>query len=130
MDFESLSQLLDYFKEEETCIEYYRNIRWPGKFVCPHCGAEDPYVTKRGFKCSNSECYRKFSVRVGTFFESSKIPLRIWFAAIWLATNHKKGISSIQLSLNLGIAQKTAWFVLHRVREMLKDKDPSMLGGG
>jgi len=128
MDFKSLPQLLDHFKEEKTCIEYYENIRWAGKPVCPHCGAEHPYVTTRGYKCSNNECYKKFTVRIGTIFENSKISLRIWFAAIWLATNHKKGISSVQLSLDLGITQKTAWCVLHRVREMLKDKAPAMLG--
>ncbi|WP_339815246.1 IS1595 family transposase [uncultured Imperialibacter sp.] len=128
MDFKSLPQLLDHFKEEKTCIEYYENIRWAGKPVCPHCDAEHPYVTTRGYKCSNNECYKKFTVKVGTIFENSKISLRTWFAAIWRCTNHKKGISSVQLSLDLGITQKTAWFVLHRVREMLKDKSPRMLG--
>lgn len=128
MNFKSLPQLLDYFKEEATCIEYYEQIRWQGEPTCPHCGAEKPYRTTRGFKCSNNECYKKFTVKVGTIFHNSKIPLRIWFAAIWLATNHKKGISSVQLSIDLNITQKTAWFVLHRIREMLKVKSPQMLG--
>lgn len=128
MNFKSLPQLLDYFKEESTCIEYYENIRWQGEPTCPHCGADNPYRTTRGFKCSNNECYKKFTVKVDTIFHNSKIPLRIWFAAIWLATNHKKGISSVQLSIDLGITQKSAWFVLHRIREMLKDKSPRMLG--
>ncbi len=65
---------------------------------------------------------------MGTIFENSKIPLRTWFASIFLATNHKKGISSVQLASDLGITQKTAWFVLHRIREMLKDKAPKMIG--
>ncbi len=129
MNFKSLPQLLDYFKEESTCIEYYANLRWGGNIVCPHCGSEkEPYNTTRGYKCSNNECYKKFTVKTGTIFENSKIPFRIWFASIWLATSHKKGISSVQLALDLGITQKSAWFVLHRIREMLKDKAPKMLG--
>jgi len=128
MKFKSLPQLLDYFKDEQTCIEYYENIRWGGNPVCPHCGSENPYKTNRGYKCSNSCCHKKFTVKVGTIFENSKIPFRTWFAAIFLATNHKKGISSVQLASDLGITQKTAWFVLHRIREMLKEKAPKMLG--
>ncbi|WP_111682482.1 IS1595 family transposase [Winogradskyella tangerina] len=128
MNFKSLPQLLDYFKDENTCIEYYEQIRWNGTPVCPHCGSERTYKTNRGHKCANSECYKKFTVKVGTIFHGSKISLRIWFAAIFLATTHKKGISSVQLALDLGITQKTAWFVLHRIREMLKDKAPQVLG--
>ena len=128
MNFKSLPQLLDYFKDEETCIAYYERIRWGGEPACPHCGGLNPYKTNRGYKCRNNECHKKFTVKVGTIFENSKIPFRIWFAAIYLATAHKKGISSVQLSIDLGITQKTAWFVLHRIREMLKDKAPKMLG--
>lgn len=128
MNFKSIIQLLDYFKDEETAIAYYEEIRWGGNPVCPHCGSEKPYKTNRGYKCSNNECYKKFTVKVGTIFENSKIPFRVWFAAIYLATTSKKGISSVQLSEQLNITQKTAWFVLHRVREMLKEKAPAMLG--
>ncbi|HTB30900.1 MAG TPA: IS1595 family transposase, partial [Bacteroidia bacterium] len=81
----------------------------------------------RGFKCGNPQCYKKFSVKVGTIFENSKIPLRIWFAAIYLCTSHKKGVSSLQLGRDLNIPQKTAWFLGQRIREMLKDKQPTML---
>ncbi|WP_298509136.1 IS1595 family transposase [uncultured Kordia sp.] len=128
MNFKSLPQLLDYFREEKTCIEYYEKIRWNGKPVCPHCDSEKVYKTNRGYRCANKECQKKFTVKVGTIFENSKLPFRIWFAAIYLATTHKKGISSVQLAIDLGITQKTAWFVLHRIREMLKDKSPQMLG--
>jgi len=128
MNFKSLPQLLDYFKEESTCIEYYENVRWGDSPACPHCGSVNPYKTKRGHRCSEKECRKDFTVKVGTIFENSKIPLRTWFAAIFLATNHKKGISSVQLASDLGITQKSAWFVLHRIREMLKDKAPKMLG--
>ena len=128
MNFKSLPQLLDYFKKEEVCIKYYEKLRWNGNPICPHCGSEKPYVTTRGYKCSNNECYKKFTVKVGTIFENSKIPFRIWFAAIYLCTSHKKGISSVQLGIDLNISQKTSWFVLHRIREMLKKSAPQMLG--
>jgi len=125
--FTSLLQLLDFFKEEQTCKDYLVQQRWPNGVQCPHCGAAKPYTTDRGYKCSDKTCHKKFTVTVGTVFENSKIPLRIWFAAIYLCTAHKKGISSLQLHRDLNITQKTAWFVLHRVREMLKDKAPELL---
>ncbi|MGD2035073.1 MAG: IS1595 family transposase [Bacteroidales bacterium] len=128
MNFKSLIELLDFFKDEETGIKYFENIRWNGNITCPHCGSEKPYRTNRGFKCSDKECHKKFTVRTGTIFENSKIPFRVWFAAIYLATTSSKGISSIQLARQLNITQKTAWFVLHRIREMLKEKALKMLG--
>jgi transposase-like protein len=129
MNFKSLPQLIKYFEKEETCIKYYEKLRWNGNPVCPHCHSEKPYVTTRGYKCSNNECNKKFTVKVGTIFENSKIKFQIWFAAIYLCTSSKKGISSVQLAEQLGITQKTAWFVLHRIREMLKNQAPQMLGG-
>lgn len=130
MNFKSIVQLLDHFKDQATCVAYYEQLRWNGKPVCPFCGVDKaPYRTNRGFKCSDKDCAKKFTVTVGTIFENSKIPLRTWFGAIYLATTHKKGISSVQLALDLNITQKSAWFVLHRVREMLKQNAPAMLGG-
>lgn len=129
MNFKSLPELLDYFKEEQTGVKYFENIRWAGNPVCPFCGKDKPGITKRGYKCSNKECYKKFTVKVGTVFQGSKIPFRIWFAAIYLCNGHKKGISSMQLSRDLNITQKTAWFVLHRVRELLRGSAPEMLEG-
>lgn len=131
MNFKSLPALLDHFKDEKTCIEYYEKLRWNGKPVCPFCNSDKkPYKTKRGYKCSNNECYKKFTVKVGTIFESSKIPFRTWFAAIYICTSHKKGISSHQLRKDLGVTQKTGWFILQRIREMLKNQAPTMIGGG
>lgn len=129
MNFRSLEQLYDFFKDERTCLEYYENIRWKGNPTCPFCKSDKPYVTDRGYKCSNNECHKKFTVKVGTIFENTKIPLRTWYGAIYLCTAHKKGISSYQLATNLDITQKTAWFVLHRIREMLKTQAPQMLTG-
>lgn len=129
MNFKSLPQLLDHFKDEKVCIAYYEKLRWNGKPICPHCNSDKPYKTKRGYRCANEECRKDFTVKVGSIFENSKIPFRIWFAAIYLNTAHKKGISSVQLAIDLNITQKTAWFVLHRIREMLKQSVPAMVGG-
>lgn len=127
MNFKTVLQLHDYFKDEATCLAYLEQQRWGSNPTCPFCGTEKPYRTDRGFKCRNSACFKKFTVKVGTIYENSKIPLRTWFAAIYVCTAHKKGISSCQLARDLGITQKTAWFVLHRVREMLREKAPVML---
>ena len=127
--FKSLLQVLDYFKNEETCITYLANSRWGGTPCCPHCGNVGAYVTNRGFKCKAKECHKKFTVTTSTIFESTKISLRIWFAAMYLCTAHKKGVSSLQLSRDLNITQKTAWFVLHRIREMLNSNQAEQLDG-
>ncbi len=127
MNFKSFPQLLHYFKDEQKAVKYYEAIRWNGNPTCPHCKATKPYVTNRGYKCSNSDCYKKFTVKVGTIFENSKIPMKLWFAAIYLCTSHKKGISSVQLAIDLGVTQKTAWYMWHRIREMLKAQAPQML---
>lgn len=128
-NFKSLLQVLDYFKDENTCIQYLAESRWNDTPSCPHCGNVGAYVTNRGFKCKAKECHKKFTVTTGTIFENTKISLRLWFATIYLATAHKKGISSLQLSRDLNITQKTAWFLLHRVREMLANNAPQMLAG-
>lgn len=128
MKFKSLPQLLDYFKDEAKCTQYFEQMIWNGNPVCPHCKADKPYKIKTGYKCSNNECYKKFTVKVGTVLENSKISLRLWFGAIFLMTIHKRGISSVQLATDLGVTQKTAWFMLHRIREMMKDKESKKLG--
>jgi transposase-like protein len=127
--FKNILELTQYFKDEETCRNYLAQIRWNGKPICPYCGHDKVYTIENGkrFKCANRECYSKFSVTVGTIFEDTKIPLQKWFIGIYLGCNHKKGISSLQLGRDLNITQKSAWFLLHRVREMLKDNAPDLL---
>jgi transposase-like protein len=127
--FNSLIQVLDFFKDETTCVNYLAASRWGETPTCPHCGNIGAYVTNRGFKCKAKECHKKFTVTTGTIFENTKISLRLWFAAMYLCTAHKKGISSLQLSRDLNITQKTAWFILHRIREMLNANQPEQLDG-
>jgi transposase-like protein len=127
--FKSLIQVLDYFKNEETCISYLAQQRWGETPCCPHCGNTKAWKTNRGYTCAAKECSKKFSVTSGTIFENTKLSLRLWFATIYLCTAHKKGISSLQLSRDLNVTQKTAWFLLHRVREMLAYNNPEYLNG-
>lgn len=127
MTFKNLQQLFDTFKDEATCREYLEQQRWNGNPECPFCGCTKAYRTNRGFKCADKFCAKKFSVITGTIYENNKVGLRTFFAALYLISSSKKGISSLQLSRQLGITQKSAWFVLHRIREMLKDKAPEKL---
>lgn len=126
--FKNQIELMEFFQDENTCKALLEQQRWNGKVVCPHCNSSEKiYRTNRGYKCAS--CLKKFTVTVGTVFENSKIKLRYWFAAIYVCSSHKKGISSHQLARDLGVTQKTAWFMLHRVRAMLQEKNPELLSG-
>lgn len=122
MDFKNLPELIRYFSEEKRAWDYLELQKWDGTPTCPHCGSTKVYRLKEGpnFKCGNKECDRKFNAKVGSIFENSKIPLSKWYAAIYIATAHKKGISSLQLGRDLGVTQKTAWFMMHRIRELAR----------
>ncbi len=123
-----MQEFLDRFKDEKSCIDYYEALRWNGKPVCPHCGSKRVITTKKSYRCSDKECRKDFTVTVGTIFHSSKIPMRTWFLTLYLYRTHKKGISSVQLSQWLNVSQKTAWFMLHRIRKPMWVNTPSMLG--
>ncbi|GGB12200.1 IS1595 family transposase [Puia dinghuensis] len=127
--FKNLKDLMVKFQDEQGCRDYLVQHRWGGKPICPYCGSDKSYRIENGkrFKCGNKECHKKYSVTVGTVAEDSNIPLSTWFAAIYIITSHKKGISSIQLGKDLGIPQKTAWFLLHRIREALREKGTLLL---
>ena len=128
--FKSLPQVIQHFKDDKTCRDFLEQQLWNGKPVCPHCGSERVYRLNDGktFKCGNKKtCDKKFTVTTGTMYENTKLPLSTWFAAIWLITAHKKGISSLQLSRDLNITQKSAWFVNHRIRLMMGEPNPEPL---
>lgn len=122
--FTNLKELIQSMPDEKTCREYLIQQRWDGRPICPYCGCGKTYVIEGGkrFKCGSKECYKKFSATVGTIFEASNISLINWFTAIYLVTAHKKGISSYQLGRDIGVTQKTAWFMLHRIRELMRPK--------
>ena len=116
--FKSLSDMRHAFPTEDVCINHFRTLRWPeaDKIGCPHCGVVSKHYTLKNNTHKCRDCLKKFSVRHGTIFEDSKISLMKWFEAIFLMTSHKKGISSMQLAKDVGVTQKTAWFMLHRIR--------------
>jgi len=124
--FKNLIELIKSMPTEQQCREYVAQQRWEnGKAVCPYCGCGRCYTIEGGkrYKCSEKACFKKFSVTVGTIMEASNIPLSKWLVGIYLVSSHKKGISSYQLGRDLQIAQKNAWFMLHRIREMLRLKE-------
>lgn len=114
--FNSLLQMMQAIPDEQAAIDHFTTIRWKNGAFCPHCQSTRVYhfSDNRNHKCG--DCRKRFSIRVGTIFEDSKLPLRTWMLAIWMITSHKKGIASTQLAKDLGITQKSAWFVLHRLR--------------
>src|SRR5712691_6864587 len=122
------------FTDEEKAREFLEASRWPDGPVCPHCGQLDT-VSKLGGKSMGegwyhcSDCREKFTVRVGTLYERSHIPLHKWLLATHLMVSSKKGISSLQLSRMLGITYKSAWFMAHRIREAMRDTRRGPIGG-
>lgn len=105
-----------YFADPDRCLSFVANLRWPNGPVCPRCGGVDPLFlkTRRLWKCR--ACKKQFSVKVGTIFEDSPIGLDKWLPALWMVVNCKNGVSSYEIARALGVTQKTAWFMTHRIR--------------
>ena len=131
----TLIEAIKYFSDEQTCINAVAYMRWiDGSPVCPKCnaaqGERNHYwlATQKRWKCY--QCRKQFSVKVGTIFEDSPIGLDKWMCALWLLVNCKNGVSSYEISRDLGITQKSAWFVLQRLRFVLKDVAVTPTTGG
>src|SRR5437762_7392600 len=129
--FKSILEFQKEFSTEERCREYLEQQRWNGTPACPFCGSINVcrFANGKTFKCREKQCRSKFSVTVGSIYENTKIPLTKWFLATYILAVHSKGISSLQLATWLGVTQKTAWHLNHRIREMLTDKAPELLEG-
>ena len=125
----TLIEAIRHFSDPDVCVAFVASLRWPDGPVCPKCeGTEHSYLTtRRVWKCK--ACKRQFSVKVGTIFEDSPIGLDKWLAAIWLIANSKNGISSHELGRSVGLTQKSAWFVLHRVRLAMRTGSFSKFSG-
>jgi transposase-like protein len=116
---ETLIEAVRYFADPNICLEAAIQLRWQGGPVtCPTCGSTQVHfiATRRIWRCSEMHAQRQFSVKVGTIMEDSPIPLDKWMIAIWLLANAKNGISSYELGRAIGVTQKTAWFLFHRIR--------------
>ncbi|MFL5797541.1 MAG: IS1595 family transposase [Actinomycetota bacterium] len=127
----TLLEAARYFADLDVATEFVARLRWPEGPICPDCGGQDHgYIkTRRLWKCKNKTCRRQFSVKVGTIFEDSAIPLDKWLCSIWLIANAKNGVSSHELARSIGITQKSAWFVLHRVRLAMQTGSFDRLSG-
>lgn len=114
-NFKSILDLLKAFPDEQSCIDHLESLRWNGQVVSPYNADSQVYKCKGNkYKCRSTNQY--FNVKTGTIFEDTKIPLRKWFMALYIFSSHKKGISSHQLAKDIDVTQKTAWFILHRLR--------------
>jgi transposase-like protein len=121
----TLQQAIQYFSDEKNCREFMIGMRWlDSKVRCPHCGSERVTWLEKAklYFCPAKHEKQKFSLKVGTIFEDSPISLEKWLPAMWLLCNAKNGISSYELHRALGVTQKTAWFMLHRIRLAMKNK--------
>jgi len=129
-ELKTLSDAIRYFADEYVCIDTVAQMRWPNGPVCPVCGSvagrQHFLKTQKRFQCR--DCGKQYSVKVGTIFEDSAIKLDKWMTALWLLANCKNGISSYELSRDIGVTQKSAWFMLHRIREAMKNQSIRKLG--
>lgn len=125
----TLQQAIRYFGDEQVCIDTIAKMRWSNGPICPACDGTAHYYlkTQKRWKCK--KCSKQFSVKLGTIFEDSPISLDKWLVALWMLVNCKNGISSYEVGRDLGLTQKSAWFVLHRLRLALQESSLMRLGG-
>ena len=126
----TLQQAITYFSDTERAFEYAKFLRWPdGKVTCPRCGSDkNSFVkTRKVWFCNG--CKKQFTVKVGTIFEDSPIGLDKWMTAVWMICNCRNGISSYELHRSIGVTQKSAWFMLHRIRKAMKNETIFKMGG-
>ena len=121
----TLVEAVLYFADLGVCFRYMTQLKWPdGKIVCPKCGCDRVGIigSRSMFQCKEKTCRKQFSAKVGTIFEDSPLPLSQWFVAVWCIANAKNGISSYELGRALGVTQKSAWFMLHRIRLAMRSE--------
>ena len=128
----TLLEAIRYFSDPDVCQDFMVSLRWPsGRVTCPTCGRDDVrYIaTRRLWECKDKHPKRQFSVKVGTLFEDSPIPVDKWLTAIWMIANAKNGVSSYEIHRSIGVTQKTAWFMLHRIRLAMQSESFDRMDG-
>ncbi|HWN10712.1 MAG TPA: IS1595 family transposase [Pyrinomonadaceae bacterium] len=127
----TLLEAVKYFEDIDRCIEFMSILRWPDGVICPHCDSEQVgfLKTRRIWKCKAKECRKQFSIKSGTVLEDSPIGLDKWLSAIWMIVNNKNGKSSYEMASDLGITQKSAWFLNHRIRLAMQSGTFNKLSG-
>src|ERR1035441_5484047 len=127
-EFKTLTEFTDYFCDEATCIKHFTATRFASGEYCPHCGHTEIYTFKDGKRYRCAKCKQDFTIKTGTVFGESKLPLRKWFIAIYLLSTTSKGMSSVQVAKHVGVTQKTAWFMAHRIREAHQQNKGQLFG--
>jgi len=127
----TLQDAIIYFADADNCIAYMVSHRWPSGVFCPTCGRADItwLPTQRKWQCKSAHAKRQFSAKVGTNFEDSPLGLEKWLPAVWLIATAKNGVSSCEIARSLGVTQKTAWFMLHRIRKAMASGSLLKMGG-
>ncbi len=128
---QTLQEAIIYFADPDRCIAYFGARRWPNGVECPTCGRKDVrYIsTRRMWECKAKHARKQFSIKVGSIFEDSALGLDKWLTAAWLICNAKNGVSSCEIARSIGVTQKTAWFILHRIRKAMQTGSFMKLGG-
>ena len=121
----TLIEAVSYFADPDNCREYLVARRWPNGVTCPTCGSSSVYFdrSRNGWECKTRHPQRKFTLKTGTIFEDSPLPLSKWLPAVWMIANMKNGVSSWELHRAIGVTQTTAWFMLQRIRLAMQDTD-------
>jgi transposase-like protein len=124
----TLQIAIQHFSDEQICIDTVAALRWPNGPECPACGHKEHYYlkTQKRWKCK--ECYKQFTVKLGTIFEDSPVPLQKWLPALWMLVNCRNGVSSYEIARDLGVSQKAGWFMLQRLRLALQNGSLVKLG--
>jgi transposase-like protein len=127
----TLQEAIVHFANPDNCLKFMVKLRWPNGVICPTCGRKDVVflANQRKWQCKSVHGHRQFSAKVGTIFEDSALPLDKWLVAIWLVANCKNGVSSYEVGRALGVTQKSAWFMLHRIRLAMQTQSLVKLGG-
>jgi transposase-like protein len=127
----TLQQAILYFANPDNCLAFMVERRWPKGVVCPTCASKDVRFipTRRLWECKGEHPRKQFSAKVGTIFEDSALPLDKWLIAIWMVANCKNGVSSYEVARAIGVTQKSAWFMLHRIRLAMQNRSMLKLGG-
>src|SRR5882762_578486 len=128
---QTLQDAIVYFSNPDNCLEYMVVHRWPEGVECPTCGRKDVtyLATQKKWQCKSGHAKRQFTAKVGTIFEDSPLGLDKWLPAVWIITTAKNGVSSCEIARSLGITQKSAWFMLHRIRKAMQNGSMMKLGG-
>src|SRR5438309_2173135 len=129
---QTLHEAVKYFANDQNAFGFLKSMRWPdGVVKCPRCGNTEVFFlsTRKIWKCKAKHEKQQFSVKVGTVLEDSPIALDKWLCAFWLIANAKNGISSYELHRSIGVTQKTAWFMLHRIRLAMQNESTEQFSG-